>query len=510
LAKVRHSFGIVIALILLGSGLRAGLLTGAVRFHPDEASYASFARAFAVRGDWLLTGNLDKPPLALWGQAVLMATVGVTLDDNGLRQLDLLQGEFTARLWSFYASVFTLAVGYRLARDTLSPTGGMWTLAGLSLSPLLIVFSATAFTDSPMILFGMLAMVMAWRKRPLWAGLCLALAYGNKQQAIVFVPLVVAFLAVRFRGWDWRAWTRFVLGSGSILILLVIYDGLRPDPSIFALATQHNQPERWLVTWWELPTRAVAWWEVARWAAIGLMAMVFPLRLPTVPMRLMRGWLIAYVLLHMLTDVRIYDRYVLLIEPFLLLTAVAIVHQQSSKHAPLILGGVWVAMLPIAVYASTAQLPIGGDRGKHDGIIELAHYVNEREFGAIVYDRWLGWELNYYLGEWTDKRRAYYPTPFALLKDPALLVADVAPRYFPAPSGVAFGAWQQAFESLGFVVCEGYRQTGFVVYVLLERDQLEDDPRYHENALKACPALNTPTGSDTLHTLLQPSDDNNP
>lgn len=510
MAKVRYPFGLVIALILLGSGLRAGLLTDAVRFHPDEASYASFARAFAVRGDWLLTGNLDKTPLALWGQAMLMATVGVTVDDNGLRHLDLLQGEFTARLWSFFASVLMLAVGYRLARDALSATGGMWTLAGLSLSPLLIAFSATAFTDSPMILFGMLAMVMAWRKRPLWAGLCLALAYGSKQQAVLYVPLVLAFLAVRLRGWDCQAYTRFALGAGGILALLTLYDMLRPDPSIFTLATQHNQPDRWLIAWRELPMRAVAWWEVARWTGIGLVAMVFPLRLPSVPTRLVRGWLIGYALLHLLTDVRIYDRYVLLMEPCLILITVAVVHQGFRRHAPLILGGVWVATLPWAWYASTAQLPIGGDRGKHDGIMELAYYLNEREFGAIVYDRWLGWELNYYLGEWTDKRRAFYPTPTAMLQDPALLVADVAPRYFPAPSGVAFGAWQQAFESLGFFVCEGYRQTGFVVYVLLERDQLDHDARYRENALKACPALNTPTGSDTLHTLLQPSDDSNP
>lgn len=486
MAKAQPLRWVALLLILIGVGWRFHLLGADVRFHPDEAYYAAFARAFAVRGDVLLVGNLDKPPLALWGQALMMATMGVTVDENGLRHLDLLQGEFVARLWSGYASVLILAVGYRLAHDALSYQQAISVLAGLSLSPLLIAFSSTTFTDTPMILFGMLAVMLAFRRRVTWSGVCLALAYGNKQQALLLVPLVALVLVHRVDIRRWQEWARFALGFGGIMGLLMLYDGLRPPPSIFALATQHNQPQRWLVPLGELPMRAVAWWKVLRWTGVTALALVFPFRLASPLMRLVHVWLIGYVLLHWLSEVRIYDRYVLLIEPFLILMVVAVVYTGFPRRAPIILGVMFMLMIPFAWYASTARLPIGGDRGQHQGIVELAHYLNGREFGAIVYDRWLGWELNYYLGEWTDKRRAYYPTPFAMLNDPTLLVADVAPRYFPAPLDVGFGAWQQALHTLGYQVCEGYRQDGFVVYVLLERYQLQHHPSYRENAQSAC------------------------
>ena len=111
MAKAFASRWFVVVLILIGAVWRFHLLGADVRFHADEAYYSAFARAFAVRGDVLLVGNLDKPPLALWGQALMMATVGVTVDENGLRHLDLLPGEIVARLWSGYASVLILAVG---------------------------------------------------------------------------------------------------------------------------------------------------------------------------------------------------------------------------------------------------------------------------------------------------------------------------------------------------------------------------------------------------------------
>ncbi|MEM6285142.1 MAG: hypothetical protein AAF787_23320, partial [Chloroflexota bacterium] len=86
--------------------------------------------------------------------------------------------------------------------------------------------------------------------------------------------------------------------------------------------------------------------------------------------------------------------------------------------------------------------------------------------GAIVYDRWLGWELNYYLGGWSDKRRAYYPTIAEMIADPEIYVPDVAPRYLPAPHDAPAAAWLAELHAAGFESCVGYRDVLFTVYVL--------------------------------------------
>jgi hypothetical protein len=54
---------ISLPILLLGIGLRFHALARDMRFHPDEALFATFARAAAVKGDWLLHGSLDKTPL---------------------------------------------------------------------------------------------------------------------------------------------------------------------------------------------------------------------------------------------------------------------------------------------------------------------------------------------------------------------------------------------------------------------------------------------------------------
>jgi hypothetical protein len=95
----------------------------------------------------------------------------------------------------------------------------------------------------------------------------------------------------------------------------------------------------------------------------------------------------------------------------------------------------------------------------------LADFLNAKPLGAVVYDHWLGWELGYYLGEWTDKRRVYYPTPEALVSD-ALKLDDPAPRYFVAPTREPVAPWLDALRRAGYAVERVYQQQGFAVYEL--------------------------------------------
>lgn len=455
---------IPLLLILLGVGLRAQLLHADVRFHPDEAYFAAFARDAVVRGEWWLSGDLDKPPLAIYGQALMMLVTGIEWD-GAVWRLDVLHGEFSARLWSFYAGVLLMPTVYALARRLYRDVGtAQWALALVALSPYLIAFSPTAFTDTPMLLGVLWAVLLAVRGQAGLAALAWVLALGTKPQALLFAPLIVALIGMQSARGLWRALGVTVSGLGALLL----WDVLRPFPSVWALGTVNNAPSSLWVTWSDIVPRGVTWASWLRYAFGGvwltLALTLFGLGSRWTRARLMlAAFLIGYGLLHWLIPVNIYDRYVLAIVPLWALVIVGC--RWRWVRGVLLIGLLWGA-----IGTANGHAVIGGDKGDMHGIDTLADYLNEREFGAIVYDRWLGWPLNYYLGGWSDKRRAYYPTPDEMTQDPALTVHDVAPRYFPMPRDVDASAWLAALESAGFAVSVGYESPQFVVIVLQEAD----------------------------------------
>src|SRR6185369_11814528 len=124
---------------------------------------------------------------------------------------------------------------------------------------------------------------------------------------------------------------------------------------------------------------------------------------------LLAAYVVLYLLVHWLVAINIYDRYLLLIlPPAVLLMARGIGRltqgRKNSRVQGLIMLILVAICLPTAWSASEDTLPIGGDRGQDNGIEQVADYLNSQRLGAIVYDHWLGWELGYYMGTWSDKR----------------------------------------------------------------------------------------------------------
>ncbi len=512
-APHHHNLALTVAVLLIAAFLRAHLLGLDGRFHPDEALFAAFARDAAVRGEWLLPGNLDKTPLSIYLQAALMLVMGNRWD-GAVWVLDVQQGEFVARLVGVYTGVLLVALTGRLAHTLTRSRGAAVTAALLvALSPYGIAFSASAFTDMPMVLFGVLALWAAVTGRGVWAGVALALAYACKQQGLLFAPLVV--------GASWRtrrcAPLEFGGAFAAVIAPLIVWDAMRPYPSVLLLAFQNNAPDAPLVPPGEWLPRIGAWWALLRWMFGGalltgvvlLLAAWGTVRGPAL-LRWLGAYVVGYGLLHLLVPLNVYDRYVLPVVPLVAILAawglvavgrfvanalrispanthkglapldplfsLCIADRTAGCRAGKLCRGVGqrpmlplllaILLTPGAWAAANNTLPIGADKGQHDGIIALADYLNGREFGAIVYDRWLGWQLNYYLGGWSDKRRAYYPTPQQMATDPALTVPDVAPRYLPAPRTADVTPWLAALGEAGFTSCVGYRDANFVVYVL--------------------------------------------
>jgi 4-amino-4-deoxy-L-arabinose transferase-like glycosyltransferase len=148
---------ILAVLLLIAFAQRVGFAAGEYRFHPDEALFSTFARRAALNGDWLLHGDLDKPPLSIYANALSMLLFAARPRETVLDFMPL-QGEFAARLPTLFASLITIAAGYGTIRRLFpgSPRG-LWSAVLIAGSPLAIVFGATAFTDGLMICAGALA-----------------------------------------------------------------------------------------------------------------------------------------------------------------------------------------------------------------------------------------------------------------------------------------------------------------------------------------------------------------
>jgi 4-amino-4-deoxy-L-arabinose transferase-like glycosyltransferase len=449
-----------------------------VRFHPDEAWFATFARNAAVHGAWMLPGALDKTPLAIYAQALSMHLFAVESTPAGILDLDIYRGEWAARLPSALAGIVTVAAIIALGRRLGGRRAG--DLAGLiaASSPYGIAYSASAFTDGLMAMF--IAVGLAAARPTLrggtWAGVFIGLAFACKQQGLYAVPFCIALLAARRSGLH-RRLIAFALALAGVIGVVLIWDAARSAEtgwaSVFAQAAANNDPERFFPAPDELIPRLSAWLTFAPylfaaspiWIALILLARPRLARLESALLLLILGYLVV----HWLVRFNLYDRYLL---PLLPMAAALVGVMLARARRPII-----IAFAALLIVGGTAAyrggIPIGAeaaaqrdDGRSYAGIDQIAAWLDSRTLGAIIYDRWLGWSLDYYLGAWSDKRRVYYPTPDELAVG-AAAQPDPAPRYFVAPTDVEAAPYLSALESAGFRGRSAFAQGDFVVYELI-------------------------------------------
>lgn len=469
---------LIVSILLLGVALRFRHLGQDVRFHSDESFFTTFAVNAAVHGDWMLAGPLDKSPLTIYAVATSLHFNGVTVDDNGMRDLDIKIGEFAARVPNTYASILMIALVMRLAL-VLSRRWQISYVAGAlaACSPYLLVFTATAFTDVLM-LAGMTAALLAGlNQRYLWAGIWLGVSIWAKQQGIYYLPLLLALIALG-GGHKGRHMARFSIGLVITIGLYLLWDVTRPGASIFVLASENNNPGRLFadVSTWE--DRLITWLGYLRWA-IGPAWVTFPLLLISAwavlrqrnqQVGLLWGYCGAFLLGHWLVAFNTYDRYLLPVIPLVIILSAYGLQQLPRKLSVAI--GVVVAV-PIFITGISAAgwgIDLGRDGyplDREGELIALADYLNNKPEGTIIYDRWSGWELGYYLGPQTDKkRRVYYPTPQIMAED-ALRNPERPPRYFIIPDAQWSFPWITALASAGFQIRIDYNTDVFTVYELI-------------------------------------------
>lgn len=481
---------LIIAIIIFGALLRLHALLADARFHPDEAYFTGFARRAAIQGAWLLPGDLDKPPLALYASALALTLFAVHPDANGVLTMEFRQGEVAARFPSTVAGILIIGLIYRAARHSGSRCGsGAWAALLAAGSPLGIAFSAAAFTDGLMLLFIVAALAAARAGRTALAAAALALAVMCKFQAMYVAPLIlwIGIAPVNSAARVLRVTAVVTAGVLVGVLAIIAWDALRqPAVPLLLLAAQHNDPARWIRPD-EIVPRLMLWLEQGRalfgpaTAVVAVAAGIAGLNAwrsrpnPDAWLRLgLLLWLLIYLLIHWLVAFNIYDRYLLLtLPPLCLLGGHGLAALQTwlrqrlpAAEAAAASGVMAVAVLLAGLAASRWELPVqlpSSSFNRATGIDALANFIDAQPLGTIVYDVWLGWELSYYLDPWSDKRRVYHPTPGTLLAD-ALAQPDRAPRLFVAPSDRALAVWLNPLRDGGFTVTPAFISAQYVAY----------------------------------------------
>jgi len=464
------------AIILLASLLQFHLLSLDSRFHSDEAFFMTFARGAAVKGDWLLSGPLDKPPLSIYLSALSMTAVGVSADAAGVLQLGVYAGEFAGALPNVMLALLFTALMMRLAwqryRDWRSAV-----YAGLlsATSPYVASYGAGAFTDMSLLFFALVAFYCAGRRRWALAGLALGLAFWGKQQA-VFVAIFLTLLLIKERAGR-RDWLRFSLPLGFAVLALLAWDAARPEASIFLQAAANNAPDQllappaaWLGRLAHLLGAAV-WLPGPPAAALLLLAgagfAAYKQPGLLTPDRGLLAALCLYLAIHVVFGFRLYDRFLLLLLPLLILPlarGLSALSEIYARRRPGLL--ILAAILLGALGTFNGHTPVNASRAAYAGIDELAAYLNSKPVATVIYDRWLGWHLDYYLGPWYDKRRVYHPTADALVAD-ALSLDEVGARYLVTPLDMPYEPWIDALHDAGFAHEVDYRSARFIAFRLL-------------------------------------------
>ncbi len=486
---------VIYLILIIGAVIRLHALGQDVRFHPDEALFSTFARHAALNGDWLLHGSLDKPPLAIYASALSMTLFGARVE-NTILNFDYRVGEFTARLPATFAQIVLVAVVYALTKRLYrNRTVAAWAALFAACSPVAVAFSATAFTDGLMLLFMTLALLAVSRGNWLWSGLWLALAFGSKQQALFYAPLVLA-LGWALDGLNLRRLAQFAAPIGVGVLLLFLWDAARAqETSLWTLAAANNtiaglaaNPLARLGAWTELGRLMLGTPNFLLIGGAVLAVISGVIRRPRHPATLIDTvlalFVLAYIGAHVLITFNVYDRYLLPLVPLVAILGarggiwlwVQISRILPRGEANVIAAAIALALIIGGWNAAEGNVNVGGDggngqRGAYTGIHELADFLNRQSLGAIIYDRWIGWQLGYYLGEWTDKRKVYYPTTEAFIAG-ALDQTDPAPRYLTAPVDQPIASWLDALRAAGFTVTRVYNAPRFVVYELLPPPRL--------------------------------------
>ena len=430
--------------------------------------------------------------------------------------------EAAARLPSLFASVVSIALVYALGRRLFrDATAGLLAALLSALSPFAILFASTAFVDPWLTAWVLGALLAASAGRAGLAGILAGLAAATKQQGLLFVPLVVAFgvLSDRQRPVPRSVRVRslvrslpFVLGFAAVLGGSIVWDQAREQRPGFFHQSVVSYGGLGFAALSDLGGRALSWLRligtfwVSSWLNRLLLGILAVWATHALLRRLSKGrhgsatdleplsltarlansaasvalllFVLAFLLLHWLLDLQIWDRYLLVLLPCVsLLVARAIVsvgralpaRRWRPAYALCLAIALMVSLPGPLLRAMRSQIPVGGDHGAYDGIDTMSSYVRGHlPPGSVLYDHWLGYHYRFYLYG-AALHIHWYPDLADLVEDAQLYVRE--PRYIAFPSWRSSTATIAALTGAGVAlapILETYRRDGSVSFQLYQ------------------------------------------
>lgn len=452
---------VLLLLLLTWTVLLAAAVLPTRRLHGDEAFFLTFARRAAVGGDWWLTGALDKPPLTLYANALALNFFAVDTLPNGVLTLEAHKGEFAGRLFSAACAMLGLAALWRVLRqEGWSPLVASMGLLPVPLLPQWQLYGASAFMDMPMLAFALCGWLWARRGRGAGAGVWLALALWAKPQGALFAPLV---LVAAWQSAPQQA-LRALLSASVGGLALLAWDTARAGESIFTLGAANNLLRAAPI---HNETAFVLWLVSVLLVSLSLLVGGRGV--------LVGIWCAGYLALHLFGGITFYERYLLPVWVLLWVMGLGVLAalwrlRRAKKRSPrwralrrVLRAQAWGVLL--LSFLLLTQGYRGGLTQQQDystrAFDRLADALNALPEATAVYYHQLGWELSYYMGQWTNKRLTHYDTSAAFWAD-FVALDEISPR---AAVGIPrYWVWNEAFAPQGWTISER-NVAGFAVFL---------------------------------------------
>lgn len=441
LASTRIETIFLCFITLLGFGLRL-ILLNRYPLREDEALYGFWALHFLHIDPWFLHVWPDKPPIFIWAVSAAFSLFG--------------SSPAGGRFLNIVLSTLTIAIVAAISRRLWGSRSAIAAALAMALNPFAISFAPALFTDPLLILAGTISLYFALIHRPFWAGIWLAIAIMSKQQGVLYAPLIMTLLLV---GIDWARGGKgerekhslspchpvtlsyFLLGLLFITVPILYWDSLRwsvaPSPWDWSVrnyaplrfvpgAEWFSRAQQWGDLLWYLGSNWLVWgilllgivlylvrrlviwssrdWEVGKHpislSPCHLSSATLRTSVTLLPCHLIPLWSLAFIALHIITSVQIWDRYLLPLAPMMALAIGWLAKDWQLEGRPLqsflSIFLVCVMFFP-AWHAANGKLPIGGDHGDYSGLDEVLVVLKSERIPYILYHQALGSHYRFYL-----------------------------------------------------------------------------------------------------------------
>ena len=427
----------LIAIILLGVAFRLSVFS-THDFHCDEGLHGSYVLDIATKDDWRFrSDDVDRPPVFFYVTAPFVKVLGNHVN--------------VIRLPNFMGSVASIFLIYLICIKLFNRRTALWASFLLAVSPYNIVFGPTVFIDVLMSFFILWSFYLLCVDKTFLSGIVFGLALGTKQPAVMAVPVFISFSILLF--WKnnnqfniklyLKKYSKWIYGCLIILVLVFVWSALcqRPRFGMLGKAFSH-QSSVFTLDLGSFFERIRQWWQYIKltfnsiplnilfilsipllvYNSISLFFNIeFRRKLEIIADIILILFVYTHILLFVMFQFKVYDRYLLLISPFMIIVLARVLNYiiKSPVVKNKFIRTGFILVIILSGFCSTkniSRLDMGAVYSKSDGMSNLKN--NALPKSLVYFTREVPWEMWYYgYGMKWRKRTLLYEGKQKFLRD---------------------------------------------------------------------------------------------